>query len=293
MIVVTAPTGDIGSQVLHGLMDAGEAIRVVARDRSRLPATVRSSVEIIEGSHSDGSVLNRAFDGADRLFWLVPSDPRAASADAAYVDFARPACEALKQSRITHVVSISALGRGWQKDAGHVTATLKMDDMLAATGVNYRALACASLMENVKRQAALIKNQQAFYWPCPADQAEPTCATRDVAAVAVALLKDPTWDGFAEIPMLGPEDLTFREMMAIASEFLGQPVTYYEMSDEDLRGMMLKRGASEGMASAMVNMMVAKKEGLDHLVSTANRSNNPTTFRTWCEQVLRPAVLAA
>ncbi|MVA22038.1 NAD(P)H-binding protein [Agrobacterium vitis] len=292
MIVVTTPTGDIGSQVLRGLVDAGETVRVIARDSSSLPADVRNAVEIIQGSHSDANVLNRAFDGADRLFWLVPSDPRAASAEAAYVDFARPACEALKHSRITHVVSISALGRGWTKDAGHVTATLKMDDMLAATGVGYRALTCASLMENVKRQAALIKNQQAFYWPFPQDQAEPACATRDVAAVAVDLLKKPTWSGVEEIPMLGPEDLSFRKMMAIASDVLGQPIEYHEMSDEDLRGMMLKRGASEGMASAMVNMMLAKKEGIDHLASAADRRNNPTTFRTWCEDVLRPAVLA-
>ena len=37
MIVVTAPTGDIGSQVLAGLLASGDAIRVVARDASRIP----------------------------------------------------------------------------------------------------------------------------------------------------------------------------------------------------------------------------------------------------------------
>ena len=224
--------------------------------------------------------MNRAFGGADRLFWLVPSDLRAASAEAAYVNFSRPACEALKRSPITHVVNISTLGPGWTKDAGHVTASLKIADILAATGVSYRALACATLIENIKKQASLIKNPHAFYRPLPQDQKEPACATRDVAETVVALLKDPNWSEVVEIPMLGPEDLSFREKMAVASDVLSLPIEYREMSEEDLKGMLLKQGVSEGMANAMVNTMVAKKEGMDHLAPGSDRSNNPTTFRS-------------
>jgi len=193
MIVVTAPTGNIGSQVLANILDSGERIRVIARDPSKLPARVLGRVEVVEGSHSDAAVVAKALEAADRVFWLVPGDPRAPSAEAAYVDFARPACEAFKTLGVKQVVGISALGRGWTKDAGHVTATLKMDDLIASTGVSYRALACASLMENVLRQTALIRDQGAFYWPTPGGLKEPACATRDVAAVAARLLLDPSW----------------------------------------------------------------------------------------------------
>jgi uncharacterized protein YbjT (DUF2867 family) len=41
MIVITAPTGAIGHQVLDRVLDSGEPIRVIARDPSRLPAHVR------------------------------------------------------------------------------------------------------------------------------------------------------------------------------------------------------------------------------------------------------------
>jgi len=223
----------------------------------------------------------------------VPGDPRAPSAEAAYVDFARPACKAFKAHGVKQVVGISALGRGWPKDAGHVTGTLKMDDLIASAGVSYRALACASLMENVLRQAALIRDHGAFYWPTPGDRKEPACATRDVAAVASRLLLDPSWSGVDSIPMLGPQDISFYEMMAIISDVIGQPVQYHLMSMDDLKAMMIKRGASDGMAQAMVNMMTAKNEGMDHLVerTPSSSSDTPTSFRQWCEDVLNPALL--
>jgi len=46
MIVVTAPTGNIGSQVLAKILDSGERIRVIARDPSKLPARALGRVEV-------------------------------------------------------------------------------------------------------------------------------------------------------------------------------------------------------------------------------------------------------
>ncbi len=130
MIVLTAPTSNIGRQVLANILESGETIRVIARDPSRLPASTRGRVEVVEGSHRDAEVVNRAFAGADALFWLVPADPAAASADDAYVTFSRPAAAAFRSRGVKRVVGISALGRGVDLPAGHVTASLKMDDLI-------------------------------------------------------------------------------------------------------------------------------------------------------------------
>jgi uncharacterized protein YbjT (DUF2867 family) len=292
MIVITAPTSSIGRQILGNIVDSGEKIRVIARDPGRLPAQTRERVEVIEGSHSQLDVVTKAFDGADSVFWLVPGDPRAESAEAAYVDFARAGCEAFKSQGVKRVVGISALGRGWPKDAGYVTATLHMDDMIASTALSYRALACASFMENFLRQTVLIKNQGVFISPMLADLKAPTCATRDIAAVASRLLTESSWSGVNSIPILGPEDLSFNDMVRTISEVLGKPVRYQEMSMSDLKAMMIGRGASEGMAQAMVNMVVAKNEGLDNMVQRTAEANSPTSFRQWCEEVLKPVVLS-
>jgi uncharacterized protein YbjT (DUF2867 family) len=157
--------------------------------------------------------------------------------------------------------------------------------------VSYQALARAPLMENFLRQKNAIR-QGAYYGSSPASLAAPICATRDVAAAAARLLVDRSWSGVDSVPMLGPEDLSHTAMMAIMSEVLARPVAYHEISIDDLRRMTADRGASKGMVQAMINMAIAKNEGMDSLEPRTVTNDSPTTFRRWCELVLLPALEA-
>ena len=290
MILVTTPSGDIGARVLDRLLDAGERVRVVARDPSGLARAVRGRVEVVEGSHGDADVIARALRGVDRVFWLAPGDPRTTDAHAAYPAFSRPFATALASSDVTHVVGVSALGRGWPEPAGLVSASLAMDDMIGATGTAYRALACASLIDNLARQAGAIRDGGAFYQPTPGDLRLPHVAKRDVAVTAARLLAAPDWHGVEEVPLHGPADLTFEEMAAILSGVLGRRVAFHEMPMAQFGAFMRSTGASEGMAAAYVEMMTAKNAGMDTTDRPERRDLTPTTFREWCEAELKPMI---
>lgn len=295
MIVVTTPTGLIGHQVLGNVLGSGEPVRVIARDPSRLPAQVRERAEVVPGSHGDIGVVDRAFAGADAVFWLVPPDPRAVSVEAAYVDFSRPACDAFKRHEVRRVVGISSLGRGTAVagHAGLVTASLAMDDLIASTGVSYRALTMPSFMDNLLRQVQSIRNQGMFFLPISGDRKLPSCATRDVAATAARLLLDDSWSGQGHVAVLGPEDLSFNDMAQIMSEVLGQPVRFQQIPAQALKDRLTGAGMSDAMAQGTVDMMVAKDQGLDNAEPRTPESTTPTSFRQWCEDVLKPAVLAS
>jgi uncharacterized protein YbjT (DUF2867 family) len=290
MIVVTAPTGTIGRQVLAHLLDGGEPVRVVARDPSRLPAPTRDRVEVVAGSHGDAAVVHRAFAGADAVFWLAPVNGRAAAAEAAFVEFTRPACAALTRHGVARVVGISALGRGFGRPAGLATASLAMDDLIAETGVAYRALTMPAFMENMFMHAGPITQQGVFFSPIAGDLKLPTVATRDIAAVAARLLTDRAWTGHGSVPLLGQEDLSFDEIAHTVSAVLGRPVRYQQVPAAAFRDTMVRAGMSEAMAQAMVEMLVAKNDGLDNLEPRTPESTTPTTFRIWCEEVFRPAL---
>src|SRR4029077_3540128 len=113
-----------------------------------------------------------------------PPDPRAPSVEAAFVGFTRPGAEDFRKHGVGRVVAVSALGRGtpWADKAGYVTASLAMDDLIASSGVAYRALTNPSFMDNILRQAASIKNQGVFFSPIAGDGRRPSVATRDIAA---------------------------------------------------------------------------------------------------------------
>ncbi len=292
MLVITSPTGQIGSQVLQRLVDRGEPIRVIARDPGRLPRQVHERVEVVQGSHADPDVVDEAFAGADAVFWLVPPDPRAADLEAAYVDFTRPACDAFKIHDIQRVVGISALGRGFCDNAGHVSVSLAMDDLIASTGVSYRALTMPSFMDNLLWQVEAIKNQRVFFSPVSADRKMPVCATRDIATVATTLLLDSSWTGVDSVPVPGPEDLSLNDIAQIMSEVLGRPIRCERIPFDAYKAQLHDRGMSEAMAQGMVDMMRAKDAGLDNAEPRTPEAGTPTSFRQWCTDALKPAVLA-
>ncbi|MFF0633179.1 NAD(P)H-binding protein [Nocardia sp. NPDC004151] len=295
MIVLTAPTGHIGGQLLQLLLETStrtDELRVVVRDPATLPESVRSRVDVVAGSHGDPDVVDRAFAGADAVFWLVPPAPGGASLDAAFSGFTAAAAKAFTAHGVGHVVGVSALGRGTAVAgrAGHVTASLAMDDLIAGSGVAYRALANPSFMDNLVWQANSIREDGVFTGTVPADRKAATVATRDIAAAAARLLLDRSWSGAGEVALLGPEDLSPNDMAHIVSEVLGRPVRYECLSLEQARAVQIARGVSDVMATAFVDMMRAKNEGLDDGVPRAEAAASPTTFRAWCEQVLAPAV---
>jgi uncharacterized protein YbjT (DUF2867 family) len=293
MIVITAPTGDIGHQVLENVLRGGEPIRVIARDPSALPAQIRARVEVVKGSHGDIDVVNQAFEGADAVFWLTPPDPRAKSVEAAYVDFTRPACAAIKSRGVKRVVDITALGRGTAVagTAGYVTASLAMDDLIASTGVNFRAVTNPSFMDNILMQLEPIKTKGMFFSPIDGDRKLPACATRDIAVTAAKLLLDRSWSGQGHVAVLGPEDLSFNDMARIMSEALGKQVRFQQIPFEAYKSRFIELGMSDAMALGMTDMARAKNEGLDNAEARTPENTTPTSFRQWSEEVLKPALL--
>jgi uncharacterized protein YbjT (DUF2867 family) len=295
MIVITTPTGLIGHQVLDNLLDSGEALRVIARDPSVLPAAAREQVDVVEGSHGDPAVVDEAFARADAVFWLTPPDPQAPSVEAAFVDFTRPAAEAFNRHGVARVVGVSALGRGtaWAGHAGYVTASLAMDDLIASAGVAYRALANPSFMDNIVRQAESIKTEGVFFSPIAGDRSLPAVATRDTAATAARLLLDTGWSGVEDVPLLGPEDLSFNDMAEIISEVLGTQVRFQRTTFEAYKHRLVGAGMSEAMAQGMTDMAAAKNAGIDNAAQRTPENPTPTSFRQWSEEVLKPALACA
>jgi uncharacterized protein YbjT (DUF2867 family) len=191
---------------------------------------------------------------------------------------------------VKRVVDISPLGRGLPiaAHAGLVTSSLAMDDLIANTGVDFRALTMPSFMDNILMQLGPIKTQGIFFSPIDGDRKLPACATRDIAAVAAGLLLDSSWSGQDHVAVLGPEDLSFNDMARIMSEVLGKRVRFQQIPFEVYKARFVELGMSEAMAQGMTDMAAAKNEGLDNAEPRTSENTTPTSFHQWCETVLKP-----
>ncbi|MFD5799897.1 NAD(P)H-binding protein [Streptomyces sp. NPDC127020] len=297
MIVITAPTGNIGRHLVSLLLESaparGEELRVIVRDPARLPDAVRERIEVVTGSHGDPAVVDRAFAGADAVFWLVPPDASRTPEDA-YRGFTRPAANALAVHGVGHVVGVSALGRGTPVAgrAGLVTASLAMDDLIAGTGVAYRALANPSFFENVLEEAGSIRENGVFSDLVDADRKAPMVAVADIAAAAAGLLLDRSWTDTGSVPVLGPQDLSPNDLARIMTERLGLPVRYERQAPDEVRTTLVGYGLDPDFVQGIVDMKRAKDDGLDAGVTRTPDTASPTSFEEWCAQTLEPAVLS-
>ena len=74
------------------------------------------------------------------------------------------------------------------------------------------------------------------------------------------------------------------------SEVLGRTVRFQQVPVDGFRENLVHAGMSEAMVQGMVDMMVAKDQGLDGAETRTAENTTPTTFRQWSEEVLKPAV---
>jgi uncharacterized protein YbjT (DUF2867 family) len=290
MIVVTTPTGNVGSQLLAAVLDVGtEPLRVIVRDPSRLEHAVRDRVEAIVGSHDDPAVLDQALEGAEALFWLIPPSMRASSALEHYLAFARPAAEAIARHQVGHVVGISSAGWGWRHPAGLLSAAHAMDAELERSGAAYRSLGMGFYMENLLRPLPRMVVDGVLSLPLKPDRPLALIATQDIAAVAAGLLLRRSWEGTAHVPVFG-DCLTPAEMATTIGEALGSQVTFEQADLEQHTASAVQRGIPEGMAHDFTEMYRAQQNGI-YDADCSHATPTPTRFRTWCRTVLAAAAV--
>jgi uncharacterized protein YbjT (DUF2867 family) len=290
MIVVTTPTGHIGSQLVFSLLVAGVPVRVIARKPEKLSAGIQSRVEIVQGSTDDIKVLSQAFKDADALFWLVPPPFQQTDLNAYLRQFTEPACEAIAAQGVKRVVAVSSLGRGLAKSSFLLSA-FAMDEMIERTGVYFRALWCPGFMENMLRQVQAIKHQGLFFGPDRPDVKIPVVATNDIAASAGRLLVDDSWKGQGGLAVLGPEDLSCNDRAEIMSEVLGRPIRFQQLPRDIYKRQLMQSGASESLVQGLIDMSAEVYErGIYNAEPRTPENTTPTTFRVWCDRVLKPAV---
>jgi len=288
-ISVTTPTGSIGRKVLAQLLAPEFSVRVIARDSSRLPETIREQVELVRGATEDAATLRRALDGVEALFWCVPpASLHEVNVRAHYERFALAGCQAIREAGTPRVVTISAGGTVLGRSAGPISGLHAMEEILNQSGAAIRHLRCGWFMENFLRQAEWICGPGVFSYPLPGHIAIPMAAARDIADVALKWLVRRDWAGIKGVRVYGPEDLSFNQAAAIIERVLEKPVRYTEVSAEDYIRNMVRSGASVHHARSVAAMFAALGGGIPGAQTRTDESTTSTSLAVWTQTELLP-----
>jgi uncharacterized protein YbjT (DUF2867 family) len=291
-IVVTTPTGQIGSRVVERLLGAGVETAVLVRDPARLPDAVRGQVAVHRGDLADVGALRAAVRGARALFLVVPPSMQTDDGAESQRAVGRAAAEAVRAEGVERVVLVSSAG-AQRPDLYAVSRLGEIERMLADAAPHVLSLRAGFFFENFLGAVPTIVGDGAIYLTLKPERRLSMVATRDIGDVAADALLDGGWTGCAPRGVHGAADLSPTDVASAFTAALGRPVRYVRVDAAAARQGLLQAGASAHVADEYPRLFAAFAE-LDYQAEPRTpETTTPTTIAQWAREALVPAVAAA
>jgi uncharacterized protein YbjT (DUF2867 family) len=291
-VVVAAPGGNVGSQVVRVLIQAGVRPTLLARRPGRLDPATREHADVIEADLGDAEAVVRATRDTDALFWVEPqtADP-AGDPVAWYSMLGANAARAVTENHIARTVFVSSIGAEKRSGAGEIDGLARTEEQLDATGATVLHLRCGYFFTNLLSEVQSMRDG-VLRAPMPLDYAQPWVAPRDIGEVAAARLLSGGWSGRQVQAVHGPEDLTLTQVAGIISEATSRRVRAETISQEALRRSLRAAGLGDKQVEGFAGMSAVMREDFVAEDERTIVTTTPTTLAAWAHAHLRPALLA-
>ena len=274
MILVTGSTGNVGTEVVKQLAQAGHKVRALVRDTKEASGKFPTTVDIVVGDLDNVDSLVNAMKGVDKVYLLAPLTPSLVKQEGNVID-------AAKRARVEHVVKHSVLGAQYEAITlakWHRTG----EKSLEASGLSWTHIRPSGFFQNTLGWVGMIKNGGAVYFPT-AEGRLAVIDPRDVAAVAVKTLTVPGHEAKA-YELTGPKALSTQEQVDTIGRAIGKPLKFVSVPDGAARDTMLGQGMPPQIADAFLEFCSVIRAGQASLVTDTVAKltgRQPRTFESW------------
>ena len=242
MFLVTDVTGHVGRAVLAELANQPVAVRALLQEPVDLPIKA-PNIEAVRPDPDDPNSLQRAFEGVEAAFLASGYSPHIA-------EIHLKMANAAKAAGVKRFVQLSGVGANPQMCCARMLRWLGQAEsgVAACPDVAVTRLRPAYMLQLLFEFAPTIAQQGLIAGPFRSTPWSWVDA-RDVAAVAVAALKDPSHAGRI-YTVTGSESLSFPQIADRLSHILGKPVRYHDITANEARGWLQGKGLSPVMIEA-------------------------------------------
>jgi NAD(P)H dehydrogenase (quinone) len=256
MIIITGATGQLGSQVVHQLLERvpADQVGVSVRDTDRAADLVARGIRVRRGDFTDPDSLADAFEGATQVL-IVSANETGGAAVAQHIA-AIDAARAAGAKRILYTSHQAANADSLFAPMPDHAAT---EQYLAETGTPFTALRngfYASTVPLLLGQA--LKTGELV---APADGPVSWTTHTDLAEAAAIILTDEgRFDG-ATPPLTAPDALDLKDIAGILTELTGRTIHRIVAADDEWTASLIGHGVPAGQANMLLGMFHAARRG--------------------------------
>lgn len=286
-IVVTTPTGHIGSKLANILLDHKADITLIARHPEKVKELASRGAKVVAGEHGDPKVLEQAVRDADALFWLTPSalNSRDPLGDAHRL--ADAGASVIRKYPELRVVQLSSAGAFLPSGTGPIAGLHYTEEKFRGAGKNVVSLRPNEFMENIFFSLGSIVADGSIYTSVSGSLAAPMIATQDIAEIAADVLLKKV-QGHYIVDMVGPEEVSFERFAQITGEAIGKPIRVVTISGDKLKTALVQAGLSPEMAGLFVEMEAAAPRIMNVFRGNDKRTGK-VTYPQFAREVFLPA----
>ena len=287
MYAITGITGQVGGALARTLLAAHKPVRAVVRNADKAREWAALGCEIAFASMNDASALAAAFEGAEGVFILPPSEfdpapgfPEARAVIAAVVTALEWACPG-------KVVCLSTIG-AQVAEANLLSQRTLLEQALSTLAIPITFLRPAWFMENFAWDVAAVREEGVLASLLqPLDKPVPMIATADIGRVAAELIQQ-SWSGCRVVELEADHRVSPNEAAATFAKVLGRPVKAQAVPRETWANLFKSQGMKD--PQPRIRMLDGFNEGW---ITFESNSADTVKGNTKLETVLRGLVARA
>jgi len=201
MFLIMGITGKVGGATARHLLDHGQQVRALVRNRTKAASWANQGVELVDGDWNDSMAIERALDGVDGVFVMLPGDwtpsPDFGQAKGIIANYVK----ALTKAEPPRVIALSSMGADQSGELGIITALSLLEQGLRDLASPVAFVRAGGFFENFLYglQTAQAGTLPVFY--NPTNRKSTMVAANDIGAEVAALLTGPAWSGHRVIEL--------------------------------------------------------------------------------------------
>jgi len=221
MYVVGGVTGHTGTLIARTLLERGERVRAIVRNREHIYNWKDQGAEVVVVDFNDALLLSSVLEGVKGAYLLTPQSVYDSKPLEKWSCLNQSIVTAVKNAQLKNTVYLSSMGAHRDKCTGLVQALHDAEQKFKNSEMPVTVLRSAYFYENWIPTPNTVHEKSALPTFLDPRHSIPMVSIKDVAAVAVDLLLNPD-KASRVVELAGPRDYSAQDIIDILEQILGK-----------------------------------------------------------------------